>query len=44
MKSVNYVDLKKVPKEVSATLEMLASNTAHLARILKAAEYPGLPA
>ena len=43
MKSVNYVDLKKVPKEVKATLEMLASNTAHLARILQAARYPGLP-
>ena len=43
MKSVNYVDLKKVPKEVNATLEMLASNTTHLARILKAATYPGLP-
>ena len=43
MKSVNYVDLKKVPKEVDATLHMLASNTAHLARILKTARYPGLP-
>ena len=44
MKSVNYVDLKEVQKEVDATLEMLASNTAHLARLLKAASYPGLPA
>ena len=40
MKSVNYVDLKKVPKEVNATLEMLASNSTHLARILKAATTP----
>ena len=36
MKSVNYIELKKLPKEVNATLEMLASNTTHLARILKA--------
>jgi multimeric flavodoxin WrbA len=43
MKSVNYVDLEEVPKEVDATLEMLASNTAHLARMLKKANYPGLP-
>jgi multimeric flavodoxin WrbA len=43
MKSVNYADLNEVPQEVNATLEMLASNTTHLARILKAANYPGLP-
>jgi hypothetical protein len=43
MKSVNYADLNEVTQEVNATLEMLASNTTHLARILKAANYPGLP-
>ena len=29
MKSVNYVDLEKVPKEVNAPWKMLASNTTH---------------
>ncbi len=43
MQSVNYVDLDGIPEKVEATLQMLASNTAHLARLLKQAEYPGLP-
>jgi multimeric flavodoxin WrbA len=37
-----YKDLKKAPKVVADTTAMLASNTAHLARLLKAATYPGL--
>ena len=42
MGSVNYVDLKSVPKPVQQTLDMLASNAAHLARLLKRARYPGV--
>ena len=42
MGSTNYVDLKSVPKPVQQTLDMLASNTAHLARLLKRARYPGV--
>jgi multimeric flavodoxin WrbA len=37
-----YKDFKKAPKVVAETTAMLASNTAHLARLLKAATYPGL--
>jgi len=42
MGDVNYVDLKSMPKVVEETLDMLASNTAHLARQLKSALYPGV--
>jgi len=42
MADVNYVDLKSMPKVVEETLDMLASNTAHLARQLKSAPYPGV--
>jgi len=42
MGDVNYVDLKSMPKVVEETLDMLASNTAHLARQLKSAPYPGV--
>jgi len=31
-----------MPKVVEETLDMLASNTAHLARQLKSAPYPGV--
>lgn len=37
-----YTDLKKAPKAVADTTAMLASNTDHLARLLKAATYPGV--
>jgi multimeric flavodoxin WrbA len=40
--SVDYKDLKAPPKAVTKWTEMLASNTAHLARILKEQHYPGL--
>jgi multimeric flavodoxin WrbA len=43
MQAVNYVDLDGIPEKVQATLDMLASNAAHLARVLKAQRYPGLP-
>ena len=37
-----YRDFKQAPKVVAETTAMLASNTAHLARLLKAATYPGI--
>ena len=41
MGSVDYVDLRATPKALSDWTPMLASNTAHLARLLKDAAYPG---
>jgi multimeric flavodoxin WrbA len=37
-----YKDLKTTPKVVKETTEMLASNAAHLARLLKLNTYPGV--
>jgi multimeric flavodoxin WrbA len=42
MGSVNYQDLKMVPDKVAEGNAMLASNAAHLARLLKAENYPGV--
>jgi multimeric flavodoxin WrbA len=41
MGSTNFVDLKKTPKAVQTMISTLARNTAHLARLLKHAQYPG---
>ncbi|WP_181701194.1 flavodoxin family protein [Chthonobacter albigriseus] len=41
MGSTDFKDLPAVPDKVSATVRMLARNTAHLARLLKASPYPG---
>ncbi|PDV86801.1 NADPH-dependent oxidoreductase [Rhizobium sp. H4] len=41
MGSTNFVDLDKVPKVVTKAVDMLARNTAHLAGLLKAKQYPG---
>jgi multimeric flavodoxin WrbA len=41
MQSTDLKDLKRVPDKVTQTARMLASNTAHLARLLKAQPYPG---
>ena len=41
MGSKNFVDLKKVPDVVTDAVEMLASNAAHLARVLKSNAYTG---
>jgi len=41
MGSVNYIDLKKTPKAVADWTPMLASNAAHLARLLSTSCYPG---
>ena len=40
--STDYKDLKQAPKAVAQWTAMLASNTAHLARLLKAENYPGI--
>ena len=41
MGSVNFADLEKIPDVVTTTVEMLARNAAHLARLLSDNEYPG---
>lgn len=40
MGSVDYKDLEQVPEKVATTTATLASNTAHLARLLRTAPYP----
>jgi multimeric flavodoxin WrbA len=42
--SKDYKDLREPPKAVAGWTKMLASNTAHLARLLKGAQYPGVEA
>ena len=42
MGSKEYKDFKTPPKVVATWNAMLASNAAHLARLLKAANYPGI--
>ena len=42
MGSVDYKELKKTPDKVAQVNAMLASNAAHLARLLKADNYPGV--
>lgn len=37
-----YKDFRKPPKVVADTTAMLASNTAHLAKLLKSKTYPGM--
>src|SRR3981081_3152444 len=37
----NYIDLPKTPKAVAEWTPVLASNAAHLARLLKESGYPG---
>jgi hypothetical protein len=38
----DYKDLMMTPKAVAETTAMLASNAAHLARLLKKDTYPGM--
>lgn len=40
MGSVDYQDLDKTPEKTAGTTKTLAANAAHLARLLKAANYP----
>ncbi|TPK68984.1 NAD(P)H-dependent oxidoreductase [Mesorhizobium sp. B2-3-3] len=42
MGDTNYVDLPGTPKAVVEMIEMAASNAAHLAKLLKAENYPGV--
>ncbi|SHH01103.1 Multimeric flavodoxin WrbA [Kaistia soli DSM 19436] len=41
MGDVDFKDLKKTPEMVDAANKMVARNTVHLARLLKASPYPG---
>lgn len=41
MQSTDFKDLKKRPAKVSETAKMVASNAAHLAKLLKDTPYPG---
>jgi multimeric flavodoxin WrbA len=41
MQTKNYIDLKVPPKAVAEWTPMLASNAAHLAKLLKTSGYPG---
>jgi multimeric flavodoxin WrbA len=42
MGSKEYKDFKRPPKRIADWNKMLASNTVHLARLLKDAQYPGI--
>ncbi|WP_265515721.1 flavodoxin family protein [Nitratireductor luteus] len=41
MQAVDYKDLDEMPEKVRLSLRMAASNAVHLARLLKAENYPG---
>ena len=41
MQKTDLKDLDRVPEKVTQTARMLASNAAHLARLLAAQPYPG---
>ncbi|MFN7103761.1 MAG: flavodoxin family protein [Pseudorhizobium sp.] len=41
MQSTNFTDLEQIPEKVTSTVSMLARNTVHLAKLLKASQYPG---
>lgn len=40
MSDTNYIDLEKTPAKVLQTIATLATNAAHLAKLLKASGYP----
>jgi hypothetical protein len=42
MGSKEYKEFKRPPKIVAKWTQVLASNAAHLARLLKAQHYPGI--
>lgn len=41
MQKTDYIDLDETPKEVATATAMLASNVAHLAKLLADSPYPG---
>lgn len=43
MGSVDFADLEQIPEKVQQTVDDLARNAAHLARILQASPYPPAP-
>lgn len=40
MHTTDYLDLKEIPEKVTSTNKLVATNTAHLARLLRGAQYP----
>jgi multimeric flavodoxin WrbA len=40
MQTTDYIDLPEIPEKVASTNKMVATNTSHLARLLKDANYP----
>lgn len=42
LQTTDYKDLDETPQAVAQWTKMLASNTAHLARLLKSSNYPGM--
>ena len=42
MGKINYEDLENTPDKVAANTQLLASNAAHLARLLKGNAFPGV--
>lgn len=40
MQTTDYQDLSNIPEKVATANKMVATNTAHLARLLKGAQYP----
>ncbi|MGY0611145.1 flavodoxin family protein [Luteimonas sp. A501] len=42
MQKTDFKDLPEVPEKVTQSVEMAASNAAHLARLLRAERYPGV--
>lgn len=42
MGKTDFQDLPEIPEKVSSTAAMVASNTAHLAALLKERQYPGV--
>jgi hypothetical protein len=43
MGRTDYQDLPSIPDKVASTLDVVASNAAHLASVLAEAGYPGVP-
>jgi len=41
MGSTNFVDLEKIPEVVTSTIDMLATNSLHVAQLLKNNPFPG---
>jgi multimeric flavodoxin WrbA len=40
MGSTDYEELEEIPESVDSTMQMMVTNAAHLARVLKASPYP----